>query len=121
MYHVFVVHSYITHLVAERVVEHERLEGSSVVFLTARNFSPARARYRCVPIDISPNPETFPRQRNVLDSWRRLRAWDTFWFTGFSVESLGILRICFGVGLLFLCVWFRPWHVSAREARTPGA
>ena len=78
MYHVFVVHSYITHLVAERVVEHERLEGSSVVFLTARNFSPARARYRCVPIDISPNPETFPRQRNVLDSWRRLRAWDRF-------------------------------------------
>jgi len=32
------------------------------------------------------------------------RAWDRFWFTGFSVESLAMLRICFGIGLLFFHV-----------------
>ncbi len=32
------------------------------------------------------------------------RAWDRFWFTGFSVESLALLRICFGIGLIFFHV-----------------
>ncbi|MFI5216089.1 MAG: hypothetical protein ACHQ3O_06055 [Candidatus Limnocylindria bacterium] len=31
-------------------------------------------------------------------------AWNRFWFTGFSVESLALLRICFGIGLLFFHV-----------------
>ena len=31
-------------------------------------------------------------------------AWDRFWFTGFSVESLAMLRICFGIGLIFFHV-----------------
>lgn len=32
---------------------------------------------------------------------RLRRTWDEFFFTGFSVESLALLRICFGVGLFF--------------------
>lgn len=32
------------------------------------------------------------------------RAWNDFWFTGFSVQSLGMLRICLGIGLLFFHV-----------------
>ena len=32
------------------------------------------------------------------------RVWDRFWFTGFSARSLAMLRICFGIGLLFFHV-----------------
>jgi len=29
------------------------------------------------------------------------RIWDSFWFTGYSGEGLGLLRFCFGIGLFF--------------------
>jgi hypothetical protein len=32
------------------------------------------------------------------------RGWNRFWFTGFSLESLALLRICFGIGLVFFHV-----------------
>ncbi len=35
--------------------------------------------------------------------------WDRFFYTGFSAESLGLLRICFGVGLL-------PFHIVQFES-----
>ena len=28
-------------------------------------------------------------------------AWNRFWFTGYSAESLGLIRLCFGIGLFF--------------------
>ncbi len=41
---------------------------------------------------------------------RRFRdVWNRFFFTGFSAESLGLLRICFGVGLI-------PFHIVQFES-----
>ena len=32
---------------------------------------------------------------------RLAAGWDRFWFTGYSAQSLGLLRLCFGLGLFF--------------------
>ena len=78
MHHVFLVHSHITYAVAAKVVEHERIDKRSVVLLASRGFLPPEDRLRLVPIDYSFDPESFPRQANLLDSRRRLRAMDHF-------------------------------------------
>lgn len=37
-----------------------------------------------------------------MSALARLRdGWNRFWFTGYSGESLGLLRLCFGLGLFF--------------------
>ena len=74
MHHVFLVHSHITYAVAAKVVEHEQIDKRSVVLLASRGFLPPEDRLRLVPIDYSFDPESFPRQANLLDSRRRLRA-----------------------------------------------
>lgn len=78
MYHFFLVHSHITAHVAEEVVRHEGLDGARVVFLTSRHFSPPHERFRLVELPFTFQPESFPRQRNLLDCWRRLHSIDRF-------------------------------------------
>ena len=46
------------------------------------------------------------------------RSWNRFWFTGFSLESLAMLRICFGIGLVFFHVtqFFEFFRLDAAGA-----
>lgn len=75
MKHVFFVHSYITDLVARRVVEVEHLSPQDVVFLNARNFTSLNLPYRRADVSLLAKVKgSLPRR--ILVGWREVKARD---------------------------------------------